>query len=116
MNCARCSSPLTGRQVKWCSEGCRKRAFDEARRTACIVCGSALGEKSSYDATERCHACDAKRRRAELDARVTRVAEMYNAGASTRAIADDLGWTNAGRLIHLARQRGLIGYRHQVAA
>lgn len=113
-----CGADLPARRRKWCSEDCRKRAWDRANRLTCVDCGGQLAvgvHKDINNPAERCASCDQQRRHDELAARAEMVARLYNEGKSYKEIALALGWSgHPSRLVREARRRGLIGYRNRV--
>lgn len=83
MTCARCDRPLTGRQAKWCSENCRKRAWDDSHLSTCVDCGTTIGGRST-----RCWECDLRERDKRRVERWTRIATLWAEGLTMREMVE----------------------------
>lgn len=117
-DCARCGASLPdkpaghpGRPRKWCSDNCRKRAWEnENDRAPCADCGELMGTRSR-NRSERCRTCHDRREAAARRARLEDVAEMYRSGMPCREMAEQMGWSrtsDVGVLVNAARKAGLL--------
>ena len=117
MTCGWCSAELSGRQTKWCSENCRKRACDASHRSQCADCGGDMGTRSGFARPHPnvfCRDCWTRREARAHRARIEDVAEMYREGFTYREMAAELGYgpKSVCPEVHEARRLGLIGYRN----
>jgi DNA-binding CsgD family transcriptional regulator len=111
-----CESVLTGRQRAWCSDGCRKRAHEQARRAMCPNCGDPMGVGSGYpkEPPKQCRKCTDADRAEAHERHVQEVARLYNLGLTVKEIALELGFgpSSSPPAMTEAHRRGLISYRH----
>lgn len=104
-----------GRKRHWCSDNCRKRAWDREvqPRAACRDCGAVLCPPSLRKGYERCRPCHFKRVGAEKEEILSFIEWMYNEGRPLREISEEIGWRNTGTYLDLLRKAGRIGYRYK---
>lgn len=105
MSCARCGHELLGRQRKWCSDNCRKRAFDSDQyRGTCEDCG-ARTTRRSYHQCDGCRRAEAAR--GQLERRLV-IAAMWGDGLTLPQIAETLETTvnTVGTQIAVMRTEG----------
>lgn len=114
--CAGCDAEIAGDpRRKWCSERCRKASYGDP----CIDCGArtAFGAETARVPEPRCLSCARRLSLAEKyrDQR-ERLAEMHQAGATYKEIADAFGWPNpnyVGKYVWELRQMGYeLPYRY----
>jgi hypothetical protein len=89
----------------------REWARSPEGRATCTGCGGPMGIGSAKHGGALCRGCVERR----ADARIARIADLYNAGYKLREIAAELGTSlnSIRRETFRARQRGLIGYRYK---
>lgn len=113
--CERCDESLAGRdpRARFCSENCRKRAWDDTRyRGTCEDCGGVTRRPERT----RCKACQRAADRRLVDARDSIIAGMWADGATWPEIGEAFGWTQDHTSAELGRIRqekpGLLPYRY----
>ena len=99
--CEHCGENFeTTRPKRFCSRACAVGSLNERSRGEC-ACGKAISPTAT-----RCLECDFKARDADTTERRTRIVEMWAAGLSMAAIAEEIGTTaNAlgGELVRMRR-------------
>lgn len=88
----------------------RRTVSDLFHMPACPSCG----EPKTCGGAVQCRACETANRAAERAERLERVAQMWDAGMTTREIADALGYgpNSAPGLLSELRKSGRIDYRY----
>lgn len=94
----------------------RHRRWQKNDFATCPVCGGQMtGNALRRNPAATCAACERKARAERRAERLQLVARMYNDGATTREIADALGYATRSTPpeVTQARRLGLIGYRNR---
>jgi hypothetical protein len=116
--CPWCGGPVplaTRRPRIYCSENCRKRAYEDRHRPACVDCGAILGCGVKPGQSARCRDCYDAFRTWSHEVLLSIVEGCWHDGWRHREIAvgvgrDDHGASVSPELAEL-RKRGRIGYR-----
>lgn len=103
MVCERCGAELHGKQRKFCSANCRKRASDDRDRARCSSCGRTLAPGSGRRGTTRCRSCAGRAQRHEAAREL--IVGMWRDGASLSEIAASVGITRSGLGATMRRMR-----------
>lgn len=128
LRCGKSLGPNAHGNRKWCSENCRKRAWErkwlrsDASRHVCPDCGERLTAGSARPVLVKrhedargtphqgCPGCARKQRE--------QIVEWWAAGMSSRELCDRLGWTKGTLSGQLDRMRRLgydLPYRYRLS-
>lgn len=86
----------------------QKRRWDDENLYDRCSCGRRKAARN-----ELCNECRFATRKAEHEARLERIADLYDAGASLKSIAAEFRTSNVFMEIDELRKRGRIGYRRE---
>jgi hypothetical protein len=120
--CAGCDQPVPppsprgGRPRKWCSDECRRRAWDRENVVLFCACGMRIDPPSVRQGTTQCRRCFLAAEERRVRERAERFAAMWADGRSLNEIADEFGWTRGHLSMEFNRIRqrwpGLLPYRY----
>ena len=114
-DCEQCGEPFVvkTKTMRFCSQNCRKRAWDVSHPATCPECGAPMWK------LDRCHtqcrACYEAKRDAATAARDRQLEQLWAEGKRTPEIAEFFGWTRNRVSVEVAyaRRRGAdLPYRY----